>query len=299
MLRNPLYMGKVFIPAYKEEPAMLVKGIHQALISEELFYKVQDILNGKRIAFPTKNTKKEELPLRGFLTCRICGRNLTGSASRGRWGGRFYYYHCSKGCKERFPAKYANEEFLKMLKELKPSAHASVIFQDIAEQIFKTNQNQVQQSAKQVEEEINKNRERIDNAQQLMLDKKIDAIEYRAIKERYEEIISTLSRQQMESNSIDDNYSEYLKASLKLLNNIDKYYTDGDVEIRQKIVGSIFPEKLIFEKKSYRTPRLNEVVNLINLKKSELEAQKKGGSKNLFTSSHAVVHRGIEPLLPE
>ncbi len=38
MLRNPIYYGKIFLPAYKDEQAMLVKGIHEPLISEQLFF---------------------------------------------------------------------------------------------------------------------------------------------------------------------------------------------------------------------------------------------------------------------
>ena len=295
MLRNPLYMGKVFVPAYKNEPAELVKGIHKQLISEEIFYKVQDILNGRREAFPTKNSKRDELPLRGFLVCKECGKNLTGSASRGRHGGRFFYYHCGKGCKERFSAKLANEQFLNLLKELKPSAHASIIFKDIAEQIFKSNENEIKQNSKKIDEEIVKNKERIDNAQQLMLDGKIDADEYKTIKERYEEIIFKLKRQKIDNQEVDNNYSSYLNTSLKFLNNIDNYYIEANVELRQKIVGSVFPEKLIFEKNAYRTPKLNEVVSFIYLRKNELEGQKKGGSKKKFTSSHKVEREGFEP----
>lgn len=296
MLRNPLYVGKVFVPAYKDEPAELVKGIHQALISEEIFYKVQDILNGRREAFPTKNSKRDELPLRGFLVCKECGKKLTGSASRGRHGGRFFYYHCGKGCKERFSAKLANEQFLNLLKEIKPSKYASKIYQEIAEQIFKSNENEIKQSFKKIDEEIAKNTERIGNAQQLMVDSKIDAGEYRIIKARYEEIIFKLKRQKVDNQSIDNNYSSYLESSLKFLSNIDNYYEEANVEMRQKIVGSVFPEKLIFEKNAYRTPKLNEIVEAIYLKKNELEGQKNRGSKNFITSSHSVASTGIEPV---
>ncbi len=41
-------MGKIRVPAYKDEPEELVQGQHEALISEEVFYKVQDVLDGKK-----------------------------------------------------------------------------------------------------------------------------------------------------------------------------------------------------------------------------------------------------------
>ena len=40
------------------------------------------------------------------MICRKCGNNLTGGASRGSKGGRYFYYHCDSGCKERFKQKW-------------------------------------------------------------------------------------------------------------------------------------------------------------------------------------------------
>lgn len=41
MLKNPVYKGYIRIPAYEDEPETLVKGRHQAIVSEELFNRVQ------------------------------------------------------------------------------------------------------------------------------------------------------------------------------------------------------------------------------------------------------------------
>ena len=43
LVRNPVYIGKVAIRPYKDEPAMLLQGVHEPIISEELFYEVQKV----------------------------------------------------------------------------------------------------------------------------------------------------------------------------------------------------------------------------------------------------------------
>jgi site-specific DNA recombinase len=115
LLRNPVYCGKVFIAAYKNELAHCVAGIHTPLISEHLFNEVQDVLRGRKrkVRVDAKYTITENLPLRGFLVCKVCGNHLTGSGSKGN-GGVYYYYHCSSAgrCKERFKASDANEAFI-------------------------------------------------------------------------------------------------------------------------------------------------------------------------------------------
>lgn len=45
MLRNPVYMGKIYVPETENEEAHLVDGVHQGIISPDLFWKVQKILN--------------------------------------------------------------------------------------------------------------------------------------------------------------------------------------------------------------------------------------------------------------
>jgi hypothetical protein len=87
--------GKIFIPKFKDNESPLVQGQHEPLISEALFYEVQDVLDSrKRKERPnTKIVSQDNLPSREFLTCPKCIRILAGSASKGKYN-LYYYYHC-------------------------------------------------------------------------------------------------------------------------------------------------------------------------------------------------------------
>jgi hypothetical protein len=96
-IRNPVYCGKIHIPKYKDEESRFVQGLHTGIISEALFYEVQEVLDGRKKKQRTKTVVDDMLPLHGFLVCPTCGRVLTGSASKGRY--RYYhYYHCTSSC---------------------------------------------------------------------------------------------------------------------------------------------------------------------------------------------------------
>ena len=99
MLSNPVYTGKIVIKAWKEEKEEIVQGLHEAIVTESLFEKVQSILRSKRVQPLQKTTKDPNLPLCGFLVCAKCGGNLTGARSKGN-GGYYYYYNCQKSCKK-------------------------------------------------------------------------------------------------------------------------------------------------------------------------------------------------------
>ena len=86
---------------------------------------------------PTKNTSKKELPLRGFLICKQCGSHLTGSVSKGRLGGRYFYYHCNKGCKEHFRTSEANRLFLNELLKFEFKINVIEGYYKVMRQMFK------------------------------------------------------------------------------------------------------------------------------------------------------------------
>ena len=64
------------------------------------------------------------------------------------------------------------------------------------------------------------------------------------------------------------------------------------------MLGSIFPEKLIFSENSYRTAQPSEVIDLLgNVTEAFRDSEKKKATKigGIF---FRVAHRGIEPLFP-
>ncbi len=81
LLNNPFYIGLIRIKRTGE----LFQGIHEPLISKQLFDRVQAILNGR-----TKNQGlKNDFLYRRFLRCAGCGYLLTGSRHKGH-----VYYRC-------------------------------------------------------------------------------------------------------------------------------------------------------------------------------------------------------------
>ena len=60
-------------------------------------------------------------------------------------------------------------------------------------------------------------------------------------------------------------------------------------------MGSIFPEKLVFDNKKYRTPALNEAVRIISLECNRLEEIKKGKISSSESLSPWVEREGFEP----
>jgi site-specific DNA recombinase len=54
--------------------AILVDRQHEAIISESLFYMVQDALEGRLRDYRSKVQTRENFPLRGFFLCPRCDK---------------------------------------------------------------------------------------------------------------------------------------------------------------------------------------------------------------------------------
>ena len=73
------------------------------------------------------------------------------------------------------------------------------------------------------------------------------------------------------------------------------YYENAELEVKQKIIGSIFPEKMQYFGGEYRTNRLNEVFSLIcSMDKGFENKRNEKVGKNTDLSSWAPPS-GLEP----
>lgn len=296
LLRNKGYIGKVFVPAFENEKDEWVDGKHEAIIDDKTFYAVQDILAGRKKNLPSKfSIVRAELPLRGFLICPQCGRKLTGSASTGRRGDKFYYYHCNYGCKERQVATDVNNQFENLLAELKSNELAIKLQAAVLKDRLLKRNNDSKDELDKISKEIAKQKIRLQNARELMLDGEFSASDYKDMKLEIEEKMAALNREESNLRIGNENQSAKIQQCLDLLVNLHQYYVSSDTSKKQSIIGSIFPEKLIFENQKYRTTKINWVVSMLCCNIKESKDSKNG--KGLFFNnlSHEVVLEGVEP----
>lgn len=131
IIRNAVYCGLIPIK-YESEEQYMIKGIHEPLISEALFYEVQRIITTKRRVTAKIDDLKATFFLRGFLVCHLCDRKLSGSFSRGSTK-RYSYYHCQGRCRTRISATFLNDCYQRKLQQLVLSNGAIDLFKSILE----------------------------------------------------------------------------------------------------------------------------------------------------------------------
>ena len=297
MLRNPFYMGKVRVPAYNGEAEKLVDGLHEPLISEDTFYKVQDILNGRKRKSPKLSKPQDPmLFLRKFLICPICGHCLTGATSKGN-GGKYTYYFCCNDPKHiRMRAEAVNDGFLHYLSVLKPYKGITELYNEILNDIRMGDKNTRIRRTELLKEELNAVIKRMDSVQDKYIDGDIDKETYNRIMERYSrEADSVKERITLLETQNNAKIEPKMGYAISLINNIDRFILDAPVALKIKLLGSMFPEKIEFDGKKYRTKNYNKVLDFIYQQTNELQEYKTKNGESLSTFSVSVARPGIEP----
>lgn len=185
LIRNPAYCGLIPITIDSEEQHM-VKGIHEPLIPETLFYEVQRIITTKRRV----NAKKEDLNatffLKGFLVCPLCNRKLSGSFSRGKTK-RYPYYHCHGRCKTRINAFLLNNRYQDKLQQLVLSSKAVALFKHILEDWnTKTQKAEYLQERNMVVRKLNEQELMVSQARKMLVAAILKLDDYTEIKKDYQ-----------------------------------------------------------------------------------------------------------------
>ena len=280
VLKNILYAGDVRVSAKDDEPEQIIKGLHKSIVSREIFNKVQHLLVSRTKNKSKRNKMRDDMYLRGHLKCVKCEGNLTGSPSTSKTGAKHYYYHCNtaKGCKERFKVKDAHNELINLFRDLKPPVEVCDLFELVLEDHYKTSKQSQYNDMKRVESEI----QGLELKKDKLLDKLLDeVISNEVFTKHTKNIDKDLSERRNELSNLNDyqkDLSEYINYGLKLMQNLEMFFEQSDVHIKNKLMSSIFEEKIEFDGVKYRTPIFKDGFRFIYSKINELEsiANKKG-----------------------
>jgi site-specific DNA recombinase len=261
LLQNPVYCGKISIHEINKKQRRLIKGQHERLISDEIFAKAQERFNHTNKNLVFKKADNNSLPLRRFLTCPVCSRLLTGSASKGR-NAYYYYYHCRDGCKFRTRADLTNNIFLSELEKLVPNAFYISVLKAMLEYADK----EVRDEAELTQTEINRNIkrlcERVNKAKGLLITGDIDREDYEAIKSDCEHSINTVGTDLQKATLQLIRANKMRAKAINELTHLSLWFQTADIATRREIIYLLISPKAVFNSKTF-SPLFNNKTRFV------------------------------------
>lgn len=273
MLKRTTYIAKNYLPAYKKEPASLLNAIHEPIISTEVFNQVQEVISGR---LPTQRFPKlanNRFPLRGHLVCPSCGSKLTASSSKGR--NRYYdYYHCQAPCKERFKAEDANESVGELLRDISIPEEEFALYSLLVEEELKTYQVESVKTLQHFSNEIADIESKIEQAEERLFLGKLKQHIFDRQVAKLQQRLEYLKNEVQSLDNFDESRIKDLKRCKDLLLRLDYWYDQADIDLKSKLIGSIFPENLVFDGTHYRTILVNPLIRSIRAGMADFNPEK-------------------------
>lgn len=274
IFRNPFYCGLLSHSALEGK---LAKGNHEKCISEEIFLKVNEVLQNNTHGW-THKKENEPVPLKNYLKCDHCGSNMPGYMvkSRNKW-----YYKCRiKGCCNNKSAEDLHqtfEEFLDLLtikEEYHPRLKAAIIAKIGQLQAEKTEEKQsVHDKTKELQTKLERLEERY-------AFEEINRDIYDKFAGKLKVELNEIHQKQTLMNLKVSNPENLAEKILHYADNLREVWLSSDFNEKVKMQYLLFPEGIHYNKKKNecRTTKLDRVFGWTARQMGELEVKEKGES---------------------
>lgn len=244
ILQNPVYCGKIRVPSLNGKNIVEVHGIHNPLISINLFDEVQSRIKRRDKKYVKQNANSE-LMFRGMLNCPLCLKKMSGSGSKGRCK-KYFYYHCYSSCGYRIRADKVNENLLSVISLLKPNVEYTPIFEDLIRKIYGKLYEQKSIDKININRSLHKMIERVANARELLVKGTIDEEDYHSIKSDCENRIDILGAQLNDAYKLDVQQERSFKKFASSFLKPACLFQDTDNSIILKVASLFLNENLVY-----------------------------------------------------
>ena len=250
VLRNPIYCGRLVSRKYDKT----VKGLHEPLIPEELFERVQRILSGKPVAAVTLKRKlNPALPLKNFVRCGECGTKLTGGFARSKSGTRYGYYWCrNKDCRavKSVPNAMMEAEFKAQLKRLKPTEDTWLSFPPIAYKLWAETQGDVEKRSTKINAQLVEAKRQKAALLKMRLNQELSREEFEEANNEYAQQIATLEDQIQALEFTSAKQEAFMRFVELRLMDVAGAWDKAGPESRQRVQSLLYSDGLSYDPKS-------------------------------------------------
>lgn len=186
-----------------------------------------------------------------------------------------------------------NNDFVGYLATLSVPPEVAKLYMAVMEDIFAEKEGDRKKDVAKLDGELLGIETKLLRADEKYVEGDLDRDSYHRLKDSYVRQRDGIEQRKAEIEGTDSNFMKYVRYGLSLVANLPHYYNDAPVEVKQKLIGLIFPEKLTYENGKYRTTKLNDVIALLQNKISDSDPSKRRTDALLQTSVSFGTPNGI------
>ena len=170
------------------------------------------------------------------------------------------------------------------------------VYKEVITRLYNTQNKRLRLELRGIQLELEQVNTRLVKARNRIIENGLDAADYKAVKEECEKKITQFEARLFAPNNSDTNIEGLLGKALENLCHLEQLWEEATAERKRRIIGSIFPEKLIFDGKTFQTARLNEGARLIYTLNEGCSENEKGQKTENSALSCSVTRIGFKPM---
>jgi site-specific DNA recombinase len=293
IFRNMFYCGLISHGLIGDA---IVEGKHEAMISRELFLKVNGLLSVNHQGYKT-TIENEEAPLKRFLKCDDCGKFMRAYRA---WKNKKFYYKCNTpGCKCNQRSDNLHQSFRNLLGSINipeiEGMEAMLKMQMIA--TYNQRNKEKQEERAGIEKQLNELKSKLVRLEERFVEEEIEREMFLKYRAKYREEITQTEAALTKTDAGVSNLEKLIEKSISLYGKLSTVWDLGDYNTRQKLQFWVFPDGIRFNKKNggCRTETINPVILQIAALAKGLGDTTNRKSGNDAAFSGLVENAGVEP----
>lgn len=297
-LRNPFYCGYV---THNLLEGQTVKGKHPALISEEVFLQVNDLLAKNSQGFKWKK-EDEEIPMRRFLICQICGTPYTGYLKLKKTSigeHMYYYYKCNKnGCAVNKSNSKVHNSFMETLQRFEINTSYQALIKQGLKQVISNAVSDDIENQRILKLKISELNDKLEKLEERFGYGEIDRGLYDKLSAKLKREINEQNAELEKTDFKLSNSDELVDKVILMSSNLSSLWEKGNAEYKKIIQTIAFPDGLQYHgiNDTYRTDNVNVILDLTKKLSDYYEANKQKKLTDISELSFSVACTGIEPV---
>jgi site-specific DNA recombinase len=234
MLQNPIYAG--WLVSGEDR----VRGAHEPLVSDGLFQRVQERLNGKSRPHKALN---EDFPLRGIVRCERCDNKLTAGFVKGRKEKYPRYWCWNKECKAVGVSRESIEgQFVAILERIQPTADLLARLPELAAREWELRKGRIAKDAEVLSKRLAEQRTLNHKAITAKLNSELSADDFDALKKNITEEIARIEGEITSLDSERSTMEDLMQQAKVQIVNLAETWKAGNVNQKQELAKAFWPE---------------------------------------------------------
>ena len=302
MLSNPVYRGVVPVWKYKHYEAHEVPGRHEAIVSDAIWFEVQERMKSTPSAVRGKKWKLDsslcnELFLKGCIRGKF-GNYMVSYYSRGKSGRRYGYYGSPKA-KHIVPAKKAHDLIESFFESARIDDSLLSEMSDVRAEMIAPLESHIEH----IDAKIDKLEKRKDRIRKDYMNEIITAKEYTSFVNEIRKEVAIFVKDRVK---LEKQIRSFPVVNRRLLRMIEPHsiYKKGTLALKNQLVRATFPLGFTIIKSrlgvfEVRTPHINHVVHVTDRESMTYEFENEKRDKKFQSCPVRGERRDSNPRPPE